>query len=244
MTALIVIGPTNIALAETISVLRATLVEPNQRTGEVSTDELRRILAEGNAVVLDSRPRAEYVAGHIPAAQNVDAPPAQAVGIVERLVNGDKRTALVLYCNGPFCQASRRLADQLLDAGFTNVRRYQLGMPIWRALGGPTVIELEGIVRILNVDRTAVFFDARSAREFGTGSLPSAQNVPAEHVASEGLQKASAGQLPHDDFNTRVVVFGRDAAQARALADAFSRSPWHNVMYFPGAFEALRSAIK
>ena len=150
----------------------------------------------------------------------------------------------MLYCNGPFCQASRRLADQLVDAGFTNVRRYQLGMPIWRALGGPTAIEVEGIARILNVDRTAVFFDARSAREFGTGSLPSAQNIPADQLASEGLQKASAGQLPNDDFNTRIVVFGREAAQARALADAFSRSPWHNVMYFPGTFETLRAAIK
>ena len=244
MMALVVIVPPKIALAQTISVLRATLSEPNQRTAEVSTDELRHILADGSATVLDSRPRAEYVAGHIPAAQNVDSPPAQAVRIVERLLSGDKSKALVLYCNGPFCQASRRLADQLVDAGFTNVRRYQLGMPIWRALGGPTAIEVEGIARILNVDRTAVFFDARSAREFGTGSLPSAQNIPADQLASEGLQKASAGQLPNDDFNTRIVVFGREAAQARALADAFSRSPWHNVMYFPGTFETLRAAIK
>jgi hypothetical protein len=50
--------------------------------------------------------------------------------------------------------------------------------------------------------------------------------------------------LPTDDFNTRIVLFGRDAAQARALADAMSKKPWHNVMYFPGTFEALRMAIK
>jgi rhodanese-related sulfurtransferase len=160
------------------------------------------------------------------------------------LVSGDKSKPLVLYCNGPFCQASRQLGEQLVSAGFANVRRYQLGIPIWRALGGPTEIELEGILRIFKVDQTAVFFDARSAEEFSKGSLPWAHNVPADKLASGGLSKAAAGLLPTKDFNTRIVLFGRDFAQARALADAFSKSPWHNVNYFPGTFETLRAAIK
>jgi hypothetical protein len=50
--------------------------------------------------------------------------------------------------------------------------------------------------------------------------------------------------LPRDDFNTRIVLFGRDAAQARALAEALSRSPWHNVMYFAGRFEDLVAAVR
>jgi hypothetical protein len=40
------------------------------------------------------------------------------------------------------------------------------------------------------------------------------------------------------------VLFGRDFTQARTLADAFSKNPWHNVTYFPGTFEMLRTAIK
>src|SRR5512138_3541739 len=77
---------------------------------------------------------------------SVDAPPSEYVAAVERLVGGDKGKALVLYCNGPFCQASKRISEQLVPAGFTNVRRYQLGIPIWRAVGGPTEVELEGIL--------------------------------------------------------------------------------------------------
>lgn len=115
---------------------------------------------------------------------------------------------------------------------------------MWRALGGPTEIELEGILRIFKVDQTAVFFDARSAEEFSKGSLPGAHNTPAHKLASGGLQKAAAGLLPTEDFNTRIVLFGRDSAQARTLADAFSKSPWHNVTYFPGTFDTLRTAIK
>ena len=156
-------------------------------------------------------------------------------------MSGDKSKALVLYCNGPFCQASRRLSEQLVAAEFTNVRRYQLGIPIWRALGGPTEIELEGILRIFKVDQTAVFFDARTAEEFAKGSLAEAHNVPADKLASDGLTKAP---LPTDDFNTRIVLFGRDSGQARILADALSKSPFHNVAYFPGTFDTLRAAIK
>jgi rhodanese-related sulfurtransferase len=241
LAAMMTLSATGVADAQGCNIYQATLAEPNEKTREVSTEQVRRILADGSTIILDARKRSEYVAGHIPGARHVDAPPAAVVDAVERLVSWDKSKALVLYCNGPSCQASRRLSEQLVATGFTNVRRYQLGIPIWRALGGPTEIELEGILRIFRVDQTAVFFDARSAEEFAKGSLPGAHNVPADQLASGGLQKAP---LPADDFNTRIVLFGRDSAQARKLADALSKRPWHNVTYFPGTWEVLRMAIK
>jgi rhodanese-related sulfurtransferase len=241
LVAMVIGAAPRVASAQAGNVYQATLAEPSQRTQEVSTEQVRRILADGSAIVLDTRKRSEYVAGHIPGALNVDAPSSGAVAMVERFTKGDKNKALVLYCNGPFCQASRRLSEQLVEAGFTNVRRYQLGIPIWRALGGPTEIELDGILRIFNVDRTAVFFDARSPGEFAKGSLPGSHNVPADQLASGVLDKAP---LPSDDFNTRIVLFGRDATQARVLADALSKRPWHNVTYYPGTFDSLRAAIK
>jgi rhodanese-related sulfurtransferase len=227
--------------AQDASIYRATLAETGQKTAEVSTEQLRGILADGSAVVLDTRSRAEFDAGHIPGARNLDAAPEAQVAAVESLTRGNKAAALVLYCNGPYCQASRRLADQLAAAGFTDVRRYQLGIPIWRALGGPTEIELGGILRIFGADRTAVFIDVRSAPEFAKGSLPGAHSAPVEDVAAGKLKKLP---MPEDDFNRRVVLFGRDAAQARSLAETLSKRPWHNVTYFPGAFETLAASLK
>jgi rhodanese-related sulfurtransferase len=218
------------------SILQATLAEPDQKTAEVSTAEMRRILADGSAVVLDTRRRAEFDAGHIPGAQLADAAEPDAVAA---LLNGDRSRPVVLYCNGPYCQASRRLADQLVSAGFADVRRYQLGLPIWRALGGPTAIELGGITRILGVDRTAVFLDARPADAFAKGSLAGAHSVPVDDVLAGTLKKLP---LPEDDFNRRVVLFGRDGEQARRLAEILSRRPWHNVAYYPGTFETLAGA--
>jgi rhodanese-related sulfurtransferase len=224
------------ALAEEPTIYQAVVGEPNQKTPEISTEQMRKILSDRSAIIVDARPRQEFVNGHIPNA--IELTGASAVAAVDQLVGGDKSKALVLYCNGPFCEASRRMSAQLLDAGFTNVRRYQLGMPIWRALGGPTEIELEGVVRIFKNDHTAVFFDARSAADFTKGSIPGAQNLSPEAAA-----KVKGSPMPVDDFDTRIVLFGRDAAQAKALADALSKRPWHNVAYYPGTFEELSAAL-
>jgi rhodanese-related sulfurtransferase len=243
--AIMVFAVVEAAIAQGSTIDQATIGESNQKTPEVSTEDVRRILADGSAIVLDSRKRSEYVAGHIAGAQNVapqaGTPQSSYVAAVEHLVGGDKSKALVLYCNGPHCQASRQLSDQLVAAGFTNVRRYQLGIPVWRALSGPVEIELEGIARIFGIDQTAVFFDARDTEEFSKGSLPGAHNVPVDKLGAGGLEKAP---LPRDDFNTRVVLFGRDAAQARRLADLIGKTPYQNVAYFPGTFEALVAAVR
>ena len=216
--------------------LQATIGESSAKTAEVSTADVRRILNDGSAVLIDSRKRAEFVAGHIAGARS-----GSSVDEISALTGGDKSKALVLYCNGQNCQASRTLSEQLLNAGFTNVKRYQLGIPMWRALNGPVEIELEGVLRIYKVDQTARFFDARSAADFAKVNLPGTHNVPADQLAANGLRKAP---MPSEDFNTRIILFGRDGAQARQLADAVLKTAMQNVSYFPGTFDALVAAVK
>jgi rhodanese-related sulfurtransferase len=168
---------------------------------------------------------------------------------VGRLVGGDKSTAIVLYCNGPFCGKSKRLADDLLAAGYTNVRRYQLGAPVWRALGGVMIIEPEAARRVFTLDKTAVWIDVRDSAEFRAGSIPGARNLPRSRVLpgkDVGEVKAAKddGRLPMEDHNTRIIVFGRDGAQARAVAEALTREAFHNVVYLEGGLEALQAALR
>ena len=171
------------------------------------------------------------------------------VAEVERLVGGDKTKPLVLYCNGPFCGKSKRVAEDLLGAGFQSVRRYQLGAPVWRALGGVMVIEPEGAKYVFEKDRTAVWIDARDAAGFQAGSLPGAVSLPQSGLRpgkDQGEVKAAKddGRLPMEDHNTRIIVFGSDAQQARAVAEAIAREAFHNVSYFEGDVNALRSALR
>lgn len=237
------------------SIHQAVLGESNQRTPEVSTDELQRILAERTATVLDARPFLEYAVSHIPGARNVAAKPGVPMSMyvsdvaeISRLVNGEKTAPLVLYCNGPFCGKSKRLGEELLAAGFTNVRRYQLGIPVWRALGGVCEIELDGLRHVLAQDRTAVLLDVREAEEFRKGTLSGARNVP-RNLVLEGkdvgeVRKAKDdGRLPMEDHNTRVIVIGADPADARHVAEAIAREAFHNVTYFAGTLNEARAAI-
>ena len=54
--------------------------------------------------------------------------------------------------------------------GYTNVRRYQLGLPVWRALGRTVQTDLEGLRYIVEGDRTAVLVDARRPDAAGGGT--------------------------------------------------------------------------
>ncbi|HEY0306365.1 MAG TPA: rhodanese-like domain-containing protein [Longimicrobiales bacterium] len=237
------------------SVFDAVIGEKSPKTPEVSTEELKSLLAAGGIVLLDTRPHLEWAISHIPGALNVAPKPGMPmsqytsdVAEVGRLIAGDKTRPLILYCNGPFCGKSKRVSDDLLAAGYSNVRRYQLGAPVWRALGGIMVTELDGIRHIMENDRTAVFIDVRDPGEFGAGSLPRARNVPRSKVLpgkDVGEIKAAKddGRLPMDDHNTRIIVFGHDAQQARAVAEALAQEAFHNVSYFAGAFGILQTQM-
>jgi len=239
-----------------VSIHQATLMETDQKTKEVSTEELRKILLEKSAIVFDARPFKEYAISHIPGAVNVAAKAGvpmsfyvSDVAEIGRVLKGNKTAPIVLYCNGPFCGKSKRLASELLEAGFTNVRRYQLGIPVWRALGGLTQIETDGIRYVIENDRTAVFIDAREAAEFKAGSIAQAHNIPHSGLRpgkDVGEIKAAKddSRLPMEDHNTRIVVFGRTAVQAKAVAEAIMGEAFHNVSFFDGSFEQLRSVLR
>jgi rhodanese-related sulfurtransferase len=86
-----------------------------------------------------------------------------------------------------------------------------------------------------------VFFDARSPEEFAKGSIAGAHNAPIEKL---GVKAFDNLPLPNDDFNRRVILFGADGAQARALADVLTKRPWHNTAYYAGTFASLAEALK
>jgi rhodanese-related sulfurtransferase len=238
------------------TVYQAVLGEPNQPTAEVSTDEFRRLLAERMAFVFDARPHAEFAISHIPGALNVAAKPGvpmstyvSDVAEIGRLVRGDHNAKVVLYCNGPFCGKSKRLADELLAAGYTEVRRYQLGIPVWRALGGVTEIEPEGLRYVVRNDMTAVLIDTRDTAAYAAGTLPNARHVPRSGVlegkdVGEVKRAKDDGRLPMNDHNTRIIVFGGKAGTARYVAEALAREAFDNVSYFAGSFQQAQAALQ
>ena len=242
------------ALAQTV--FDTTLGEADQKTAEVSTDELKRIVRSGSAVLLDARPPMEYAVSHIPGALNVAAQPGRPahlyisdVAEVGRLLGGTKEKALILYCNGPFCGKTKRLGAELVSAGYTNVRRYQLGAPGWRTLSGEAMQTELAALRYIARDRTAVWIDAREPAAFRAGTLPGARNIARSGLRpgkDQGVMKQAKddGRLPMDDHNTRIIVFGSNKADARAVADAIASEAFHNVSFVAEPIEQVRRALR
>jgi rhodanese-related sulfurtransferase len=212
------------------------------RAPEISTRALREELAAKRALVFDARSPTEFATGHLPGALNVAGKPGlllsqytSDLAPIEKLVKGNRAQPIILYCNGLYCGRSRRLADDLLAAGFTDVRRYQLGMPVWRALGGVQEIELLALLRVLEQDHTAVLLDAR-----GPTNLPGARPLP----LSEVRKAKDDGRLPMDDHHTRILVVGASGTQAQAVAEGVAKDAFDNVAFFGGDATQVERALK
>jgi rhodanese-related sulfurtransferase/DNA-binding transcriptional ArsR family regulator len=99
--------------------------------------ELLKRARSKQVVILDTRPAAEYVAGHIAGAISVPFD-----DLHRRLQTLPKDKEYVAYCRGPYCVYADR-AVELLRAKGRRARRMLDGFPEWRAAGLPVAIGAE-----------------------------------------------------------------------------------------------------
>lgn len=93
---------------------------------QVRRHELARRLAEGDVIVIDVRPDAEYAAGHIAGALSI---PIERLARQLRHLPAD--LDVVAYCRGPYCVFADE-AVQLLRRRGRHARRLEDGFPEWR----------------------------------------------------------------------------------------------------------------
>jgi rhodanese-related sulfurtransferase len=201
---------------------------------EITTEELVQILLAGKMPVIDVRPDKEYAISHIPGSVNIFETE------IDQMIQSspDKSSGPVLYCNGPYCHKSTRVAEKLAKKGYTNIKRYQLGLPVWRAVGNTAETTLSGFKQIFSLDKTAVFIDARSKELFKAGTLSGAVNLQANEIEAANTD----GRLPYTDHGTRIIVFGSSVREARQLAEAIAKRAYWNGSYVTETYEDLKKA--
>lgn len=129
-------------------------------------------------------------------------------------------------------------SDFMAVSGYTNVKRYQLGLPVWRALGNTVQTDLEGFRYVFTGDKTAVFVDARNSEEFKVGTVPGAVNIQ----RGEAKVANEDGRLPLTDKGTRAILFGKNAHEARTVAEEIAKNAYWNSSYLGETFEQLKRA--
>jgi rhodanese-related sulfurtransferase len=199
----------------------------------VSTDELKSTLANGSAIVFDARPSDEYATAHIPGSLNLDE---RQLGRFTQSFT-DRTTSIVLYSNGPFCDRARLRSEDLARLGYSKVSRYQLGLPVWKALGNASETSLQGFRQLVR-DSNSVIVDARSRAQYAAGTVPGAQPILAGEVSKAEKDR----RLRYYDHGTRVIVFANNAGEARVVADELIRNAYSNASYFGGTYDELKRA--
>jgi rhodanese-related sulfurtransferase/DNA-binding transcriptional ArsR family regulator len=97
---------------------------------ELSRAELAdRLNAGEELVIFDVRPAAEFAAGHVPGARQVEPD-----DLAQMLRNLPPDVEVVAYCRGPFCVFADE-AVRLLSRHGIRARRLQDGFPEWRRAG-------------------------------------------------------------------------------------------------------------
>jgi len=112
-----------------LQVALGTLVSGAERLSRETRLTLLRKAAQGEVIVLDVRPEAEYRAGHLPHARSIPLPELK-----RRLAELPKTKEIVAYCRGPFCLMSAEAVALLKRHGY-RTRKISDGVAEWTAAG-------------------------------------------------------------------------------------------------------------
>jgi rhodanese-related sulfurtransferase len=112
----------------------AKLTEHPDELKPLSGRELLTRAKNGEVMVLDVRPPAEYAVGHLPFAQSMPLDELR-----KRLADLPRDKPIVAYCRGPFCLMAVEAAELLNKKGFKAIR-FEEGVAEWRAQGLPVEV--------------------------------------------------------------------------------------------------------
>ena len=115
--------------------------------------------------------------------------------------------------------------------------RYPLGLAVRRALGNTAETTRLGVRRMYS-DNSAVLIDARSRAEYAAGTISAAESI----LAGEVSKATQDHRLQYYDHNTRIIVFGNSAGEARAVADEIALNAYSNSTFFGRTYRELKRA--
>lgn len=108
---------------------RPTLTGEAATTKIIDTRQLLGLLQKRMAVTIDARSEEEFRSGHI--AEAVNLPYERYFEFQPLLETLPRDRWIVTYCDGPPCDLSHLLAQELFSAGFTLVAIYEEGLDAW-----------------------------------------------------------------------------------------------------------------
>lgn len=173
----------------------------------VATNYIKILLNDPDkiALIVDARPDIKYNNGTIPGAMNIPWPQFDKM---KGLLPADKSTQLIYFCGGLKCQLSHKSAAAAQTLGYTDVRVYAEGYPVWKKnskrafamfnpqnpgttevaaaeeVSYPGEIKKDEFLKLVKEKPEGLLLvDVKPAEEFAVNHIPGAISIPADNIA-------------------------------------------------------------
>ncbi|MEA3412937.1 MAG: rhodanese-like domain-containing protein [Pseudomonadota bacterium] len=185
---------------------------------EIDIKEMTAILRgkRGEYLLGDARPANKFPASHIPSA--VSTFPKDKKAFLEALPV-DKDELLVFYCGGPTCPFTGQAVEAAMEAGYTNVKGFQAGLPGWKK--SKLAVHSSPGWMAKNLDVYHVLIDARDTSRSARLHIESAVALPAtqlQAMTQQFIQQKKVALLPGvTDKGAPIVVYANSHADKDAI---------------------------
>jgi len=119
---------------EEATTLPATVASETSGVALVSPEKAQELIGAGGVTLLDVRTPAEFAAGHIAGAENIDF---YAADFADRIDALDRSERYVVYCHTG--NRSGKASKSMAEKGFTYVTDVDGGIEAWQTAQLPTV---------------------------------------------------------------------------------------------------------
>jgi len=183
---------------------------------EISVEELLKIMTGAQAYSLfDARPVKRFGPGHIPSARPAFPKDENFLS----LLPADKDALLVFYCGGPTCPYTGVAVGKAQEAGYSNLKGFQAGIPGWKKSKLPVHSEASWLAKNLNTQH--VILDVRDKAASSQSHIPGAVALPVSELQAmtqRFIAEQKEPELPGvTDLRAPVVVYADSHTSKEAL---------------------------
>ncbi len=212
---------------------------------EIDINEVLAILQgqRGEYLLGDARPAKRYLESHVPSA--VSTPVAKDTDAFMAKLPSNKDMLLVFYCGGPTCPFTGTAVKLAQDAGYTNVKGFQAGIPGWKKQKLPVHSNRNWLSERL--DGHHVVIDVRDPAVASQSHLSTAVTMPAATLSSmtEGfIDRDEEAQLPGvSDRRAPIVLYSNTQSDRDVLLAFRELRSWgySNVSVLEGGLDAWKA---
>jgi rhodanese-related sulfurtransferase len=183
---------------------------------EINTKELLKIMTGKEPYHLyDARPVKRFGKAHIPGARPAHPKDDNFLSLLPENKDG----LVVFYCGGPTCPYTGMSVEKAQEAGYTNLKGYQAGLPGWKKSKLPIHTESAWLVKNLNTQ--TVILDVRDTQASSRSHIKGAVAKPVadlQALTQQFIKKQITPELVGvSDLRAPIVVYANSQTAKEAL---------------------------